>query len=183
MPKELAHSGIDFIELTLDVIGVSAFGYNFKAMCGSSPVVDAMTLLLSPRSAFYLVGKAAIPMFNSWPLPRLVNECKAKEMLYHIGDDVIAAKLKSKRDVHRPVDLVDLMLDESAHVEHKVTAEEARTHVMTFMLAGHEVREPFFLDLTDEKCCRPRARLCLGSLLCSRSILTLKPWRVKKPAL
>ncbi|KAG9411318.1 hypothetical protein AC1031_016958 [Aphanomyces cochlioides] len=127
-----------FTELTLDIIGVSAFGYNFKAMSGSSPVVEAMKLLLSPRSAFYLVGKAVIPTFSSWPLPRLVNERKAKRMLYQTVDDVIAAKLKSKRDVNRPVDLVDLMLDENAHAEHKVTAEEARTHVMTFMLAGHE---------------------------------------------
>ncbi|KAH9164340.1 hypothetical protein LEN26_000080 [Aphanomyces euteiches] len=127
-----------FTELTLDIIDVSAFGYNFKAMSGSSPVVDAMKLLLSPRSAFYLVGKAVIPTFSSWPLPRLVNERKAKKMLHQTVDDVIAAKLKSKRDVNRPVDLVDLMLDENAHAEHKVTAEEARTHVMTFMLAGHE---------------------------------------------
>ncbi|KAF0723903.1 hypothetical protein Ae201684_017283 [Aphanomyces euteiches] len=128
-----------FTELTLDIIDVSAFGYNFKAMSGSSPVVDAMKLLLSPRSAFYLVGKAVISTFSSWPLPRLVNERKAKKMLHQTVDDVIAAKLKSKRDVNRPVDLVDLMLDENAHAEHKVTAEEARTHVMTFMLAGHEV--------------------------------------------
>ncbi|CAK4132945.1 unnamed protein product [Aphanomyces euteiches] len=127
-----------FTELTLDIIDVSAFGYNFKAMSGSSPVVDAMKLLLSPRSAFYLVGKAVISTFSSWPLPRLVNERKAKKMLHQTVDDVIAAKLKSKRDVNRPVDLVDLMLDENAHAEHKVTAEEARTHVMTFMLAGHE---------------------------------------------
>ncbi|CAK4741361.1 unnamed protein product [Aphanomyces euteiches] len=127
-----------FTELTLDIVNVSAFGYNFKAMSGSSPVVDAMKLLLSPRSAFYLVGKAVIPTFSSWPLPRLVNERKAKKMLHQTVDDVIAAKLKSKRDVNRPVDLVDLMLDENAHAEHKVTAEEARTHVMTFMLAGHE---------------------------------------------
>ncbi|CAK4685663.1 unnamed protein product [Aphanomyces euteiches] len=129
-----------FTELTLDIVNVSAFGYNFKAMSGSSPVVDAMKLLLSPRSAFYLVGKAVIPTFSSWPLPRLVNERKAKKMLHQTVDDVIAAKLKSKRDVNRPVDLVDLMLDENAHAEHKVTAEEARTHVMTFMLAGHEKR-------------------------------------------
>ncbi|KAH9076472.1 hypothetical protein Ae201684P_010416 [Aphanomyces euteiches] len=127
-----------FTKLTLDIIGVSAFGFHFNALSTGSPVVDAMELLMSPPSMFYLVGKNFIPTFRSWPLPRLINEHEAKKMLYQTVDDVIAAKLKSTRDVNRPVDLVDLMLDENAHVEHKVTAEEARTHVMTFILAGHE---------------------------------------------
>ncbi|CAK4134968.1 unnamed protein product [Aphanomyces euteiches] len=45
-------------------------------------------------------------------------------MLYQTVD-VIAAKLKSTRDVNRLVDLVDLLLDENAHK-------------VTFVLAGHD---------------------------------------------
>ncbi|KAH9155066.1 hypothetical protein AeRB84_002925 [Aphanomyces euteiches] len=127
-----------FTALTLDVIGVSAFGYNFNSLSGTSPIVEATNLLFQPPSTFYEAGKVLIPTFDHWPLPRLIEERKAKKMLYQTVDDVIAAKLKAPRDVNRPVDIVDLMLDENAHAEHKVTAEEARTHVMTFMLAGHE---------------------------------------------
>ncbi|KAH9076855.1 hypothetical protein Ae201684P_010786 [Aphanomyces euteiches] len=112
-----------FTALTLDVIGVSAFGYNFKALSGSSPIVEATNLLFQPPSAFYEGGKILIPTFDHWPLPRLIEERKAKKILHETVDNVIAAKLKAPRDVNRP---------------HKVTAEEARTHVMTFMLAGHE---------------------------------------------
>ncbi|CAK4074756.1 unnamed protein product [Aphanomyces euteiches] len=128
-----------FTKMTLDVIGISAFGFHFNALREeSSHVMEALHLLLTPPSVPYILGANLIPTFRQWPLPRLVNERQAKKMLYETVDDVIAAKLKSTRDVHRPVDLVDLMLDENAHVEHQVTAEEARTHVMTFMLAGHE---------------------------------------------
>ncbi|KAH9109224.1 hypothetical protein AeMF1_015685 [Aphanomyces euteiches] len=127
-----------FTALTLDVIGVSAFGYNFNSLSGTSPIVEATNLLFQPPSAFYEAGKALIPTFDNWPLPRLIKERQAKKMLYQTVDDVIAAKLKAPRDVNRPVDIVDLMLDDNAHAEHKVTAEEVRTHVMTFIIAGHE---------------------------------------------
>ncbi|KAF0722711.1 hypothetical protein Ae201684_018191 [Aphanomyces euteiches] len=101
-----------FTALTLDVIGVSAFGYNFKALSGSSPIVEATNLLFQPPSAFYEGGKILIPTFDHWPLPRLIEERKAKKILHETVDNVIAAKLKAPRDVNRPVDLVDLMLDE-----------------------------------------------------------------------
>ncbi|KAH9108748.1 hypothetical protein LEN26_000081 [Aphanomyces euteiches] len=79
---------------------------------------------VSPPSMFYLVGNNFIPTFRSWPLPRLIHEHETKKMLYQTVD-VIAAKLKSTRDVNRLVDLVDLLLDENAHK-------------VTFMLADYE---------------------------------------------
>ncbi|KAF0693418.1 Aste57867_15627 [Aphanomyces stellatus] len=136
------HTPVDmheyFTKLTLDIIGVSAFGYDFGAQTGGSLVEDAVKLLLSAPSLLVVVGITFIPTFRQWPLPRLTRRRQAKRMLYEAVDDVITAKLAAPRDVSRAVDLVDLMLDELAQTDHRVTAEEARTHVMTFMLAGHE---------------------------------------------
>ncbi|KAF0723901.1 hypothetical protein Ae201684_017281 [Aphanomyces euteiches] len=98
-----------FTKLTLDIIGVSAFGFHFNALSTGSPVVDAMKLLMSLLQV----------CFTWWE-----TTSSRRFMLYQTVD-VIAAKLKSTRDVNRLVDLVDLLLDENAHK-------------VTFVLAGHD---------------------------------------------
>ncbi|KAH9081046.1 hypothetical protein Ae201684P_012020 [Aphanomyces euteiches] len=90
---------------------------------------------VSPPSMFYLVGNNFIPTFRSWPLPRLIHEHETKKMLYQTVD-VIAAKLKSTRDVNRLVDLVDLLLDENAHKVTFVLADNEHDAVFT-LFAQH----------------------------------------------
>ncbi|CAK4088775.1 unnamed protein product [Aphanomyces euteiches] len=143
--KEVADQGVAvdlhdfFTKLTLDIIGVSAFGYNFGSLEDANDrVLEAYKMSNQPVKLFYFLGAIYIPGFANWPLPRLVKQREAKRILLEKVDNVIASKLQAPRDISRPIDLVDLMLDVDTHTEHRVTAEEARTHVVTFMLAGHE---------------------------------------------
>ncbi|KAH9129271.1 hypothetical protein AeMF1_000629 [Aphanomyces euteiches] len=143
--KQVADQGVAvdmhdfFTKLTLDVIGVSAFGYNFGSLEDANDrVLEAYKMSNQPVKLFYFLGAIYIPGFANWPLPRLVKQREAKRILLEKVENVIASKLQAPRDTSRPIDLVDLMLDVDTHTEHRVTAEEARTHVMTFMLAGHE---------------------------------------------
>ncbi|CAK4672047.1 unnamed protein product [Aphanomyces euteiches] len=143
--KQVADQGVAvdmhdfFTKMTLDVIGVAAFGYNFGSLeSANDSVLQAYNMLNQPPKLFYLLGSTYIPGFANWPLPRLVKQREAKRILHEKVANVIESKLQARRDPSRPIDLVDLMLDENADAGQRVTAEEAITHVMTFMLAGHE---------------------------------------------
>ncbi|KAH9183618.1 hypothetical protein AeNC1_014406 [Aphanomyces euteiches] len=127
-----------FTKMTLDVIGVCAFGYNFGSLeNGNKRVLDAYTMMSQPPELFNEVISMYIPGFDKLPLPYLIKKREAKRILLEKVDNVIAAKLQAPRDVNRSTDLVDLILDVEAG-QQRVTPEEARCHVMTFMFAGHE---------------------------------------------
>ncbi|CAK4156372.1 unnamed protein product [Aphanomyces euteiches] len=124
-----------FTKMTLDVIGVAAFGYNFGSLENANDrVLDAYKMSSQLPDLFYALGSLYIPGFDKWPLPRLVKQREAKRILLEKVESVIAAKLQAPRDVSRPVDLVDLMLDVEAESEHKVTPEDARTHTTSSTL-------------------------------------------------
>ncbi|KAH9076737.1 hypothetical protein Ae201684P_010671 [Aphanomyces euteiches] len=142
--KEVTDQGVAvdmhdfFTKMTLDVIGVCAFGYNFGSLeNGNKRVLDAYTMMSQPPELFNEVISMYIPGFDKLPLPYLIKKREAKRILLEKVDNVIAAKLQAPRDVNRPTDLVDLILDVEAG-QQRVTPEEARCHVMTFMFAGHE---------------------------------------------
>ncbi|KAH9129272.1 hypothetical protein LEN26_008130 [Aphanomyces euteiches] len=101
-----------FTKLTLDIIGVASFGYNFGSLDNSNErVIQAYNMMNQPPNILYGVAALLIPGFRNWPLPRLVQIREAKRILFDTVDNVIAAKLKAPRDTSRPIDLVDLMLD------------------------------------------------------------------------
>ncbi|RHY24863.1 hypothetical protein DYB32_008652 [Aphanomyces invadans] len=149
-----------FTKLTMDIIGVSAFSYNFDALAPVDPtataprgthgsasqisVMEALELLLTPPSLLYVVGIFFLPFFPHWPLPPQNRRRRAKRKLFQVVDAVLEAKLAPSRPPptaattpsRKMLDLVDLMLEESN--DPKVSLDEARMHVMTFMLAGHE---------------------------------------------
>ncbi|OQR91410.1 hypothetical protein ACHHYP_04710 [Achlya hypogyna] len=116
--------------LTLNIIGKTAFGYDFDAFDAqrAKSVIDAFEQLNTPPRLLYTLGLIFIPGFRHWPLPYLEQIQRAKATLYKIVDDVVAHKLKAPTAA---ADLLDLMLD-------GITPDEARVHVMTFMFAGHE---------------------------------------------
>ncbi|CAK4676842.1 unnamed protein product [Aphanomyces euteiches] len=127
-----------FTKLTLDIIGISAFGYNFGSLTNQNErVLTAYKMMNQPPSLFYGIGRQYIPGFDYLPFESITQRKEAKKILFETVGDVIAAKLHSPRSAS--TDLVDLILDEESQKEHKVSAEEARTHVLTFLLAGHEV--------------------------------------------
>ncbi|KDO33792.1 hypothetical protein SPRG_01671 [Saprolegnia parasitica CBS 223.65] len=118
--------------LTLNIIGKTAFGYDFKTLDPTNDqaaiVLSAFEKLNTPPRFLYTLGLTLLPGFQHWPLPYLRQIQAAKATLFRIVDDVIAHKVTSPSR-----DLLDLLLADAA-----MTAAEARVHVMTFMFAGHE---------------------------------------------
>ncbi|OQR81893.1 hypothetical protein THRCLA_11307 [Thraustotheca clavata] len=121
-------------KLSFDIIGMAAFGHNFNSQNGfSKDILEAYDMLNMIPQFIITFGLAFVPGFEKLPLPFFKKRREAKKILYKVVDDVIARKLKAPPSTAR--DLLDLMLDSG---DIKVTPEHAKTHVLTFLFAGHE---------------------------------------------
>ncbi|OQS03802.1 hypothetical protein THRCLA_03907 [Thraustotheca clavata] len=115
-----------FTKLTLDIIGVSAFGIN-SAEIGAYN--DAKIQISLPA----VLGTILIPGWSYLPFPGNYRQRIARQTLMNIVLRVIEAKMAAPIN-NPPKDLLDLMLASGPNM----TSQEARTHVLTFMQAGHE---------------------------------------------
>ncbi|KAF0703659.1 Aste57867_7579 [Aphanomyces stellatus] len=115
-----------FQQLTLSIIGLAAFGFDFK---GNDAANGAYKQYQEPPGPLIMLGVFTIPGFLRWPLPSLFRRRQIQVTLRQVIDDVIEAKLTHKHD--EPQDLLDLILPHS-------TTQEAVAHTMTFLFAGHE---------------------------------------------
>ncbi|OQR89492.1 hypothetical protein ACHHYP_06258 [Achlya hypogyna] len=120
-----------FTNLTLDIIGVAAFGYEFRALSGAN--VDAYTDAKVPATFSTLFGLTYIPGYAYLPLPGFARRRLARDNLMTTVLRVIEAKMAAPI-ADPPKDLIDRILAAGP----SITAAEARVHVFTFMQAGHE---------------------------------------------
>ncbi|EQC35965.1 hypothetical protein SDRG_06707 [Saprolegnia diclina VS20] len=121
-------------KLSFDIIGLAAFGYAFKSQENESvSILDAFEALNMTPTFASIYGHAYIPGFEHLPLPFLRKRKAAKAVLAQVVDDVIARKLAASAESANK-DLLDLVLES----DENMTPHEARVHVLTFLLAGHE---------------------------------------------
>ncbi|OQR86016.1 hypothetical protein ACHHYP_11086 [Achlya hypogyna] len=120
-----------FTKLTLDIIGVAAFGYEFGALSGNN--IDAYTDAKVPATFASLFGMTFIPGYSYLPLPGFARRRLARDELMATVLRVIEAKMAAPI-ADPPKDIIDRILAAGP----AMTAAEARVHVFTFMQAGHE---------------------------------------------
>lgn len=71
----------DLTHLTLDVIGQSAFGYNFNTvLAGESKVSEAVNVVMGGMSIRYVICKFMIPFFESLPIAENRRIKEAREI-------------------------------------------------------------------------------------------------------
>ncbi|XP_068743942.1 cytochrome P450 4c21-like isoform X1 [Montipora capricornis] len=133
----------DLSHLTLDVIGQTAFGYNFNTiLAGESKVSRAFATVSHALDFKYLICKFLIPYFDYLPLA--VN--KKLQIAKEISDDIVLKVIQERRRQKRegsysPVnkDLLDLLMDMyDEETDSRMSDEELRSQVFTFILAGNE---------------------------------------------
>ncbi|RHY21999.1 hypothetical protein DYB32_009650 [Aphanomyces invadans] len=127
-PTLQAFFSVLFHELTLEIIGLSAFGFSFDSRPEVHNAYHQFTLKLSPA---LLIGVLTIPGFLRLPLAQFRRRRAAQRVLKKIMIDVIDRKLQSPAKApDARTDLLDLFLPQA-------TTQEALVHTMTFMSAGH----------------------------------------------
>ena len=71
----------DLSHLTLDVLGQSAFGYNFNTVLGGeSKVSEAVTVVTGGMSVRYIILKSLIPFFELLPVGETRRIKEAREI-------------------------------------------------------------------------------------------------------
>ncbi|CAK4260623.1 unnamed protein product [Aphanomyces euteiches] len=118
-----------FSDLTLRVIGLVGFGFNFEEHPEAHQAYEMVHQ--DEVTPFILVGLNMIPGFFDFPLPGFLRRRKAQVTLRRVVNEVIEQKLAQRNADDKPKDLLDLTLPHS-------TTREAIIHTMTFLSAGHD---------------------------------------------
>ncbi|MFH9854694.1 cytochrome P450 [Streptomyces althioticus] len=125
----------DMTKLTLETIARTGFGHDFGSFerARPHPFVTAMVGTLSHAQRLNNVPPPLAPL-----LLRRANRRNAEDIarLGHIVDEVVRRR---RADGHADGDLLDRML-ETAHPDtgERLSAENVRRQVITFLVAGHE---------------------------------------------
>ncbi|KAH9158114.1 hypothetical protein LEN26_003132 [Aphanomyces euteiches] len=134
-----------FSDLTLRVIGLAGFGFNFEDHPEAREAYQMIQQELSPLT---ILGLALIPGFVNLPIPAYIRRRKAQAILRRVVNVVIEQKLAQKTTDDKPKDLLDLILPNS-------TTQEAIIHTMTFLSAGHETSSAGLCWIFATICDRP----------------------------
>eukprot|EP00960_Hanusia_phi_P073896 768109-Hanusia_phi.AAC.5 len=160
----------EFSFITLDVIGLSAFGFDFKAVEGDySEIREAFTNIipLAGMSLIYVILKF-LPFVEFLPLSDNIIRNSAVKCIQNAVKKVIDERLhliENGKEV--PNDLLSLLLNtrQNASENEQLTEEEIMNNVQTFMLAGHETTANvlcwtfYLLSENPEFCKRLRSEL------------------------
>ncbi|OQR93264.1 hypothetical protein ACHHYP_02744 [Achlya hypogyna] len=123
-----------FTQLALDILGVTAFGYDFAAVQGETTIeIQAYRDYMPSSSVLANLGLAFVPGWEYLPVPSISRRRKAKETLYSVVHKVLEAKIASPSS-ETSRDLLDILILSDPNM----TAGGACVHAMTFMIAGHE---------------------------------------------
>ncbi|KAH9107629.1 hypothetical protein AeMF1_017078 [Aphanomyces euteiches] len=116
-----------FARLMQSIVGLTVLGYDFD----KSPVaLKAYEQSMIEPSPLMLIGTFFIPGFLNLPIPSLAKRRKAQDTLKTILVEVIQDKLATMSP-ENPQDLLDMILPHA-------TTQEAVSHTLTFMMAGHD---------------------------------------------
>ncbi|EKX35862.1 hypothetical protein GUITHDRAFT_79406 [Guillardia theta CCMP2712] len=133
----------EFSFITLDVIGLSAFGFDFKAVEGDySEIREAFRNIipLAGVSLIYVILKF-FPFVEYLPLPDNMIRNSAVKTIQNAVKQVIDERLHLiEKGQKVPKDLLSLLLNtrQSASEKERLTDQEIMNNVQTFMVAGHE---------------------------------------------
>eukprot|EP00802_Teleaulax_amphioxeia_P011401 Tamp_11433.p1 GENE.Tamp_11433~~Tamp_11433.p1 ORF type:complete len:556 (+),score=77.74 Tamp_11433:79-1668(+) len=144
--KTVLDCGTQMSYVTLDIIGLTAFGYSFDCVKGSNSEVRNAYMDIMPLGGLNIVPALLklLPFLNLFPIPAFVRARRAQDVLRTLVRRIVDSRVKrlsevSEQDFEKH-DLLDVMLKagRKAPGAARLTNEELANNVRTFLLAGHE---------------------------------------------
>ncbi|CAB4387302.1 cytochrome P450 [Rhizophagus irregularis] len=130
---------------TLDVIGLVGFNYEFNSLTSSNELAEAYdSLMNAPSSVLRLVISYLsniIPYIRELPIDinrQFKNNCA---IIDRVSKKLVEEKYKEAENGElKGKDLLSLLINinKTLPIEEKMTDEELKYQIMTFLLAGHE---------------------------------------------
>ncbi|CAB4433526.1 unnamed protein product [Rhizophagus irregularis] len=130
---------------TLDVIGLVGFNYEFNSLTSSNELAEAYDSLLNGS---YPMLRVAISMLSNYipfirKIPTDINKrfANACEVIERVSKRLIKEKYNEDENGElKGKDLLSLLINinKTLPTEEKMTDEELKYQIMTFLIAGHE---------------------------------------------
>jgi len=134
--------------VTLDIIGLTAFGFAFNCVKGSTSEVRRAYMDIMPMGGLNLIPVLlkTFPVLSLLPLPAFVRAEQAQATLRNLVRRIVDARVLARHDDDEDDgqpknDLLNVMLRAGAAApdsKAKLSNEELANNVRTFLLAGHE---------------------------------------------
>ncbi|GBB88722.1 hypothetical protein RclHR1_01530010 [Rhizophagus clarus] len=130
---------------TLDVIGLVGFNYEFNSLTSSNELAEAYDSLLNgPKPILRFVISMLsnyIPFVRKIPIDMNKRFNNACEVIERVSKRLIREKYKEAENGElNGKDLISLLINinKTLPIEEKMTDEELKYQIMTFLIAGHE---------------------------------------------
>ncbi|EKX49432.1 hypothetical protein GUITHDRAFT_53777, partial [Guillardia theta CCMP2712] len=125
--------------LTLDIIGLAAFGYDFNAIEGNNSELRQAYLELTPTagSSLWMFFCRTYPLLYMLDLPSYYRERQAEKVLRSTVKKIVRERMAQGGNCK---DLLGLLIDatDNQDPDRRLSEEELIFNVQTFMVAGHE---------------------------------------------
>ncbi|RIB19591.1 cytochrome P450 [Gigaspora rosea] len=125
-------------KVTLDVIGLVGFNYEFNSTTSNSELAQAYKLAVSRNSSqFYETFEALFPFIRKLPTPFYSQFHDSIKIIKNVSENLVAEK---QHATVQGKDLLSLLVkaNENLPVDEQLTHDELHSQVMTLLLAGHE---------------------------------------------
>ncbi|GET00322.1 cytochrome P450 [Rhizophagus clarus] len=130
---------------TLDVIGLIGFNYEFNSLTSSNELADAYEALMNPPNSvlriFISYFSNFVPFIRDLPIDINRQFKDGIAIVDRISKKLIREKYKEAENGKlNGKDLIALLINinKTLPIEEKMTDEELKYQIMTFLLAGHE---------------------------------------------
>ncbi|RIB20329.1 cytochrome P450 [Gigaspora rosea] len=125
-------------KITLDIIGLVGFNYEFNSTTTDSELSRAYNSVFASSSSFIFLGLVEyFPFLRKISTPQNNKYWNSINTIYNAADNLIA---EQKNSLIRGKDLLSLLVksNENLPADEQLTHNELRSQVMTLLLAGHE---------------------------------------------
>ncbi|CAB4387303.1 unnamed protein product [Rhizophagus irregularis] len=130
-------------QATLDIIGLVRFNYEFNSLKSPNELADAYKTLISPPTILHIIYSRLsyyFPFIRSIPIKinkSFINACAVIERELK---NLVKRKYKEAEIGELKDDLLSVLikLNKTLPIEEKLTNEELKYQIMTFLLARHE---------------------------------------------